>query len=178
MRCSELAEELRDPAPDASNDPTDSYFAGFFDGEGHVGFHNRADGSLPRIRITVKSTNLPPLQALQARFGGKVLLHSVPTARRKSQFRWRIGSLYDCYAFVRAIEPHSIEKRVQLSLAREWLDHRMEIPLRGRRSPETHGMARTIQEAITAQKHLDFFASATETETTGLNRPRMTKPLF
>ena len=157
-----MAEDTPDLAPNASEGLPDAYFAGYFDGEGHVGFHHRTAGTLPRIRITVKSTNLPSLRALQARFGGKVLLHSAPTARRKSQFRWRIGSLYDCHAFVQAVEPFSIEKREQLSLARQWLDHRMEIPLRGRRFPETYSMADRIREAISVQKRLDFYTLVEE----------------
>ena len=148
--------------------PTDSYWAGYFDGEGNVGFHTRADGSLPRIRIGVKSANLPSLQALQARFGGKVVLCSVPTARNKSLYRWRIGSLHDCHAFVRAVEPYSIEKREQLTLARHWLDHRAEIPLRGCRSPETRCMAHEIRAAILAQKRLDFFTSSMVAEAGGV----------
>lgn len=162
-----MTDKQPDIAPKVEKGPVDPYLAGYFDAEGHVGFHNRTDGSLPQVRITAKSANLPSLQALQVRFGGKLLLHSVPTARKKSLYRWRIGSLRDCHMFVMAIEPHSIEKPVQLSLARQWLDHRMEIPLRGRRSPETHGMAREIHEAITAQKHLDFFVSAMENQTSG-----------
>ncbi len=106
------------------------------------------------------SANLPSLQALQSRYGGNVLLHSLPTARKKSEFHWRIGSLSDCHSFIRAIEPYSIEKRVQLSLAREWLEHRSRIPMRGRRCPETYFIADRIHEAISYQKRLDFSASA------------------
>ena len=62
----------------------------------------------------------------------------------------------DCHEFIVAVEPHSIEKREQLTLAREWLEHRSRIPLRGRRCPETYSMAKRIHEAISWQKRLDF----------------------
>ena len=145
-----------------SDAQTDAYFAGYFDGEGCITLHKRGPGVMPRIRITVKSANLPCLLAMKTRFGGTVILSSPPCPRRKSQYRWRIGSMQDCLAFIVAVEQYSIEKREQLTLAREWLEHRAEIPLRGRRSPETRCMAHEIQAAIAAQKHLDFFTLALE----------------
>ncbi len=101
---------------------------------------------------------------------------SPPGHKRKSQYRWRIGSMQDCLAFIAAVEPHSIEKREQLALAREWLEHRSRTPLRGRRFPETYSMAARIHEAISVQKRLDFYASAMETETSGLHSPAIIKP--
>lgn len=142
--------------------PTDSYFAGYFDGEGCISLHKRGPGVMPRIRITVKSANLPCLVAMKTRFGGTVILSSPPGPRRKSLYRWRIGAMQDCLAFIVAVELHSIEKRGQLTLVRQWLEHRSCIPLRGRRFPETYSLADRIREAISGQKRLDFYTLAAE----------------
>ena len=153
-----MAEEKPNLVPKCANCPTDAYVAGYFDGEGCVGFYPRGENVIPRIRIAVKSANLPCLLALKARFGGTVTVASLPGHKRKSQYRWRIGAIKDCLAFVVAVEPFSIEKRAQLALAREWLEHRLAVPRRCRHAAGTAQLLQETRRTMSEQKKMDFFA--------------------
>lgn len=142
---------------DTAKCPTDEYCAGYFDGEGCVNFYERLGGMIPRIRMGVESANVPCLLALQIRFGGTVILASKPSYRRKSLYQWRIGSIRDCLAFARAVEPHSIEKRVQIVLAREWLEYRLAVPRRCRNAADTAELIHRTRATMLSQKKMDFF---------------------
>ena len=87
-----------------------AYLAGFFDGEGYVGFLSRS------INVSVSNTNYSILEEFLKLFGGIIRRKNFATRTRRSAFEWRI---YGAHAakFLSTISPFLREKRPQAELA-------------------------------------------------------------
>jgi hypothetical protein len=109
----------------------DAWAAGFFDGEGTVGVYRqyvtRRRGEIVPyygIQLSVVQVDPEPLEALVARYGGKVSRHKTNSAKGKERAKhtWRAGSKDAMRRFLMAIRPYSIGKRRQIDLALGFLD--------------------------------------------------------
>lgn len=94
------------------------WLAGFFDGEGYVGWNHRRGTNSMTITVMISNTYRPAIDVLVAWFGGRV--QSVPKRKphHKAQYRWW------CYAgttkrFLEGILPFALVKRRQIELALE-----------------------------------------------------------
>lgn len=97
-----------------------AYIAGFFDGEGCIFIHRQRKPGKPMahtLRIMVGQKNPEALERMQEWSGlGKVIF-----ARNQPLYYWRIGNLEDMKSFIDRVYRHSIVKRLQLDIAREFL---------------------------------------------------------
>lgn len=117
-----------------------AYFAGFFDGEGCVGFARLRAGIFPRVLIT--NTNIEILREIQSRFGGDINPLSLRRAGWKQGYSLRM-SWTRAVEFLDAIYPWVRIKRPQIELVFAWNAIR---PGQGRRTN-----ARMAESAETIQ---------------------------
>jgi len=96
------------------------YITGFLDGEGCVALRDFGAGA----HIGIGNTNLPVLQWLQKRIGGKIRYRIPEDPAYKTQYSLRIAVHEDIAKIVDITLPLSIVKHRQLSIMREWLQIR------------------------------------------------------
>jgi hypothetical protein len=101
-----------------------NYYAGFFDGEGHVmirDFHPEKGrrGSMSLV-VTVGQVDVRPLERAKERWGGRLYTESNPK-RKKILNRWQIGSR-SASQFLADIFPYLVVKKDQVAFALEFQD--------------------------------------------------------
>lgn len=82
-----------------------AYFAGFFDGEGYVGF-----GFGGRVEVRVVNTYRPVLLEFQRHYGGAVYKRK-RKPNRKQAYDWVMVGKDDVLCFLNDIGPHLREKK-------------------------------------------------------------------
>lgn len=113
-----------------------AYIAGFFDGEGSVGFTRCRSSVYPRVMIV--NTNLPVLCSIQRRFGGDIR----PLSLRKKG--WKVGYVLRlgwsvAVNFLDKISPWVVVKAKQLHTVFAWEAIR---PHRGKMTKEEQAVYR------------------------------------
>lgn len=83
-----------------------AYFAGFFDGEGYVGY-----GFRDRLEIRIVNTFLPVLEDLKENFGGNVYTRSKTLKRHKIAHDWVLVGREKVIYFLRQVQPHLTVKK-------------------------------------------------------------------
>ena len=77
------------------NVPTNStelaYFAGIFDGEGHLEYTKNISGPSFYTRLNVTNTDLRLMQWISQHFGGRVSIRSRVNLKWKPTYNWRVG---------------------------------------------------------------------------------------
>lgn len=137
-------------------EPSLSYLAGFFDGEGSIGIYKngRRTGWTLRVQITqtisVRSTEL--LTVLRGRWGGSLCPFNKKL--RRAAWNWQV-SAKNGYLFLCDIRPWLLLKADQADVALNWWSNRLP-PQRGKNgrillaSPEVRAAnelaARTLKE--------------------------------
>lgn len=91
---------------------SDQWAAGFFDGEGNVYLRLRVKHRVPDVYVQVTQKDPEPLRRFKERWGGSLTETRTPTGCH----RWRC-SHRKAEAFIRAILPYSLVKRVALERA-------------------------------------------------------------
>lgn len=99
------------------------YLAGFLDAEGNF----TVAGTSALVRVT--STHRPTLEAIAAKWGGSVGVHSEHSDRCRRCFVWRAYG-ETALAVLEAVLPHLVEKRMQALVLREWSTTGSSDPLR------------------------------------------------
>ncbi len=96
-----------------------AYLAGYFDGEGCVGMRRQSRGGRFHISVAVTTGCRPALNLFAENFGGRVS----PVKRRHNRqlYTWCVAGRENTARFLFAIQPYSIEKRLQIDAALEWL---------------------------------------------------------
>lgn len=122
-----------------------AYFAGLFDGEGHVELrvtqNTRPDNFRLRTYLHVsQKADVRPLFLLQEHYGGSLRMNP-----NTGVTDWRVGAL-QAETFARDILPYVIVKKAELEL---WLEARASAAMyqRGRRTPEEEWDRRRDLEA-------------------------------
>lgn len=115
------------------NHPTIEYFAGFFDGEGSIYMMkrpicNQSKTHTFRLTICVSNTNQTVLNHFCQTFGGSVRKSN--TGTNKQMFQWYIRDIGGCLKFLNQITSFLIDKKAQAALALNWLNHRLQFPLK------------------------------------------------
>lgn len=87
------------------------YWAGFFDGEGHISVRK----TLTQVQIQVTQKEPSVLYLLASRFGGVV----EPAGVKKNAHRWRLSSSKASGEFLKEISPYLIIKAVEAKAAIE-----------------------------------------------------------
>ncbi len=102
-----------------------SYFAGLFDGEGHISItktkpHGPWKSPIYTLQVGVTNTHLPILEALEMKFGGSVHKMS-PKGRlgNKLCYGWKVASL-KAANFLLSVFPYLCIKRLQAQIALEY----------------------------------------------------------
>lgn len=103
------------PIPERLDLP-DAYFAGLFDGEGHIGIRRSYDTSLFLLSCSVSNTHEGVLYEIQDRFGGSVCRGGRLPPNCKPIYIWRADSA-KADAFLRPITPFLVVKRERAELA-------------------------------------------------------------
>ncbi len=93
---------------------TDSYLAGFFDGEGCVYIGKR--GKNFRVGVRVHNMGLRPLQAFKERFGGYVCTCT------SGVHMWELVGLTRLPEFIKIMGPLLVVKKEQLAVLEEYVD--------------------------------------------------------
>lgn len=100
---------------------SDAYWAGFFDGEGHIGptryfskIHQ--EKFIIAIRVVVVQKEPMVLYLMQKHFGGKVRI------RKNGIGEWSLSTAKDVTKFLLAIRPFLLIKAVELNIALELLE--------------------------------------------------------
>ena len=100
---------------------TDAYVAGLIDGEGCIGITVNPRRQKPtyqvRIDVGMSDKALPLLQALQAKYGGKLQRTREATEKWEAATAWRLMSRAEVAPFLEAIRSHLILKSEQADLA-------------------------------------------------------------
>jgi hypothetical protein len=96
---------------------TPQYMAGFFDGEGCVGFCRVRQSIYPRVLVT--NTNLEILEEFRSQFGGGVWPLSKRKAGWKQGYSWRI-SWSSAVKFLAVIQPYVHLKCRQVETVFAW----------------------------------------------------------
>lgn len=102
-----------------------AWAAGFFDGEGHIGIYTRRRswGNVVHImRAGVTQRDRPALDLLVAEFSGYVGLPSCDG----DCHRWSVQAR-KAEVFLRAIQPYSIVKAEQITVALAFMDRRIAV---------------------------------------------------
>lgn len=96
--------------------PTDSYFAGFVDGEGCIGIVDSYSSSLYHLQLTVSQVKPEVLRLLRRRFSGSVMKSALRSANHRDIFIWKCESkkAEEC---LEALIPFLIVKKKQAQLA-------------------------------------------------------------
>lgn len=94
-----------------------AYVAGFFDGEGCVGFARCRSTIFPRILVT--NTNRDVLEELQANFGGDIKPLSLRKEAWKQGYSWRL-SWSKAVDFLERIHPYLRLKSRQAETVFAW----------------------------------------------------------
>jgi hypothetical protein len=92
-----------------------AYCAGFFDGEGSIGFPGGASNRT--ILLTASQRVAPPLLLFQQLFGGSIYSPSPPG---DVTFKWQRTGMHNCVPILEALQPYLIVKAAQAELALEW----------------------------------------------------------
>ena len=106
-----------------TTEPTLAYLGGFIDGEGSIS----VIGGSVSLRVT--NTNHAILAQLADMFGGTIVVHTIPTVRKKVCYQWvaygetAADALEDLF-------PHLREKRMQAFMALEYRNVSPGDPLR------------------------------------------------
>ena|SRR3990167_10228679 len=87
------------------------YIAGFFDGEGYVGFGFRMR---PEVRIV--HTYLPVLEQLKELYGGGIYPRKKTPVRHKIAYDWVLVDSQKVYKFLSDIRPYLLEKKERVEL--------------------------------------------------------------
>lgn len=98
-----------------------AYFAGLFDGEGHVTLaisSNKKCKFPPRIRLEVGlvNTHFPVIVEYQALFGGHIYLKKKRSLLYKSCWAWNVYS-FQALRFLTAVFPYLHIKKFQVEIA-------------------------------------------------------------
>lgn len=92
-----------------------AYFAGFFDGEGHVGIYTR------RYAMIVTNADPRPLRRLEEVWGGRVLLKPRDPIGHQDIYQWAAYG-HKSRPFLEAILPYTKVKRTQIEVYLSALD--------------------------------------------------------
>lgn len=96
-----------------------SYLAGFFDGEGSIGFYSRSP------RITVVNTYLPILKQFKTIFGGSIIKRQKVEEHHKYSYAWVLcGNKID--TVLTTLLPYLKEKRKQALIIFDIIDSKKE----------------------------------------------------
>jgi len=85
------------------------YFAGFFDGEGYLGY-----GFDGRTEVRICNTYLPVLKQLKKSYGGGIYQRKKTPKRHKQAYDWIITGKDDVRNFLTDIKPFLIEKKEKI----------------------------------------------------------------
>lgn len=88
------------------------YWAGLFDGEGHIYFAK----DLVHIKVSLTQKETAVLFLLKNRFGGYIHKYGKQTCHK-----WEVGGRKDMVAFLEAVKPYVIIKAVEVGAALEAL---------------------------------------------------------
>lgn len=94
--------------------PDNSYFAGFFDGEGYVGCICIKVGEYYSLKVTVTNNNRDILELYRCEFGGSIKHPSENGS--KCAWTWYVHGK-NLVAFLKAIQPYVIVKKPQVDIA-------------------------------------------------------------
>jgi len=99
---------------------SDSYAAGFFDGEGTVYAANRRSATVtrrpsPSVLVCITNVNYDVLEAMRDRWGGSINSRAAKP-KRQAIHQWVLAPR-NAYSFLQAIAPHVIVKRDVVSTA-------------------------------------------------------------
>jgi len=139
---------------------TDSYLAGFFDGEGCIGLYKNGGKSFHlRIQLVQNESRIVTdmFQQLQARFGGNFRGHR--SASGRSKYNLQLNS-DKAVCFLTAIQPYLRLKRLEAELAILWHASRPKVA-RGEKGriqsypPEQQAFDARIAELIRTLKRRD-----------------------
>jgi hypothetical protein len=89
-----------------------AYAAGIVDGEGTIGVVHQGGRRRPMVTVTVVNTSREVIDWFTSEFGGKVYLRNNPRFGSKQIYTWTIARLRDVQAFLQAIRPYLIIKKI------------------------------------------------------------------
>ncbi len=93
----------------ASPTPSLQYWAGFFDGEGHVSI-----GKSGSVKCGLTQNNPTILHAVQVEYGGKVRSKGATNGHN-----WLLATASDVLDFLEDIRPYQVVKAEEVDIARE-----------------------------------------------------------
>ena len=129
---------------------SDTYIAGFFDGEGSIGIYRNGQGNF-HLRTQLTQNVLPSteelLVELRNRFGGNLSRMKSPIYRRNEAFNWQNNG-FGAANFLGQMLPYLRIKRDQAELAIVWQSSR----------PKACRDARGRMMAARREHHLDIQA--------------------
>lgn len=111
-----------------------AYAAGFFDGEGWVGFGGSGKSKLWRaLKIEIAQKDPRPLRAFQDAVGGRGII-SLQERTNKHHYRWRARSGVEAAEVLELLLPYLIGKRdvAELGLEYQKTKNRKRFPKNGR----------------------------------------------
>ncbi len=82
------------------------YTAGFFDGEGYVGFGFRG-----RKEIRIANTNIEVLEFLKSKWGGRIYARKITPPRHKPAWDWVLLEKEKVKFFLETTRPYLIVKK-------------------------------------------------------------------
>ncbi len=96
-----------------------AWFAGFADGEAHLGItprnrSSRGGGYGPVFAIGLRADDLALLEALHGEFGGSICVHQSPSGEnvgQKPQVRWNVSSKASLLALVRYFDEFPLRSK-------------------------------------------------------------------
>lgn len=139
---------------------TDTYLAGFFDGEGCIGIYRNGQRAFHlRVQLVQNESQIVTamFQELQERFGGSFRGHPSSSGRSKYNFQLNADK---AVAFLTTIQPHLLLKRLEADVAILWHTSRprRERCAKGRiqgHPPEQQAFDAKIAELVKVLKRRD-----------------------
>jgi hypothetical protein len=141
---------------------TRAYFAGLYDGEGHIMIREsrRGNGKSEEmylaltLQVVIANTCRTPLAEGQEQWGGRV--YETVRAGRPTLYRWNLGS-HEAADFLVDVFPYTRIKRTQTAFALEFQDRVDAITHRKRRSEEEMAERYRLREAIQALNQRKYY---------------------
>ncbi len=96
------------------------YIAGFFDGEGCVGFTITGQAKMLAVRVSIVNTNLEFLKVIQSQYGGKIYSKDFINKPTWKTFNNLVWANYHAIEFLIKIERFIFIKQAQIKLAKEY----------------------------------------------------------
>ena len=148
-----------------------AYLAGFFDGEGCVGYYNanpNPEGTpYFHVSINISNTDPRPILWMQKLLGfGKAKSANV-SGKRRQAYQWQISKRSDVKTFLELVRPYLIVKAEQADVILALFE--MEKDYTGKHGSVTPEVTARRREAAAKVKALkrEFFAEGVETEQAG-----------